>query len=117
MTARQSTLALPPPTAAEAARIRDREMALAWEAADEEWLRAARDEILALPRGREFITEQIVFLLDERGLTTTKKRAIGTLVRELARKDYIRATGVMRPALTSRLGLKPVWKRTGRGAK
>lgn len=117
MTAVQPGLGLPRPTIQEAAAIRDQEMAAAWEAANAEWIKAAENEILALPRGREFLTEDIVEAIHEKGFTTSNKKAIGSLVRDMSRKGFIHPTGSGRQARTSNLALKPIWKRTRKGKK
>ena len=112
MTATQTTLALEPPTLAEAMAQADQAMAAALEAADTQWARAVEDAIWIKPAGFEFIGEDIVLSLVKVGMTTSNAKAIGPIIRRLAKTGVITATGNARRAKTSHGSLKPVWRRT-----
>ena len=75
------------------------------------WLAAIEQTIIAMPVGAEFLTEEIIKRVERTGIATGNRRACGALVSRLARDGYIEKTGRARPAMSSHLSLKPVWRR------
>ncbi len=80
-------------------------------AANPAWLSAIEQEIIALPIGAEFITEDVIRRVEAKGTATGNRRACGAIVSRLARDGYIEKTGHARPAVSSHLSLKPIWRR------
>ena len=80
-------------------------------AADAQWIREAEYRIRILPAGTTFISEDIVLRLEELGITTPDKRAMGGVIQRLKDEGVIVATGEARRARTSHGSYKPEWRR------
>lgn len=78
--------------------------------ADPRWLDAARWHIRALLPGQTFLAEQIARSVEERGLVTSDRRALGAVIREAASAGLIEPAGFA-PARTSHGSPKRLWRR------
>lgn len=76
-----------------------------------DWSGEAMAAIIALPRGTEFLAEEIRAGLDRLGITTRDRRALGPVIMAARRGGLIVPVGAGR-AKTSNLSLKPRWQRT-----
>jgi hypothetical protein len=77
---------------------------------DAEWFQAALDAIRDMPAGREFMAEEIVCALRERGIRTYDNRAAGAVIRAAKSHKMIDSCGA-KPAASSHGSLKYLWKR------
>lgn len=98
------------PSREEAAARRDKGMSSVDANADEEWKNAARQIILDLPLGHEFLGEDIRGMLDAAGFSVHDKRALGPVINSAHRAGYIESIG-WRNARTSNLSPKVLWRR------
>jgi hypothetical protein len=80
-----------------------------------EWMEEAEKLIRNLTAGTRFIGEQIVDMLNERGVETHDLRAMGPVMQRLGRAGIITKTGEYRAARSSHGSPKPVWEK-GRDA-
>lgn len=82
-------------------------------AADPAWVREVEAVVLSLWSGQTFIAEDVVSYVatNTSGIKTPNNKAIGPIIKRLAREGYIRKTGRARPARTSHGSLKPEWER------
>ena len=76
------------------------------------WIEEAERIIRNLTAGTRFIGEQIVDKVEERGLVTHDKRAMGPVMHRLAKEGVIRKTGDYRAARTSHGSPKSVWEKS-----
>jgi hypothetical protein len=79
---------------------------------DPEWWQSALDTIRDMPAGREFLAEEIVCALRERGIETYDNRAAGAVIRAAKSHGLIESVGA-KPAASSHGSLKYLWKRCG----
>lgn len=100
------------PSPAEAKRLGDERSRQAWDAADASWRLAARLVVIAMPEGTWFLAEDVVCDVNERGFRTRNAKAIGHVLKSLAKAGLIRRTDEVRRARTSHGSYKPVWERT-----
>jgi hypothetical protein len=76
-----------------------------------EWVGEADKLIRNMVPGTRFIGEQVVEMLNKRGVQTHDTRALGPILRRLAREHVIVKTPEFRPAKTSHGAPKAVWKK------
>jgi hypothetical protein len=77
---------------------------------DPEWFQSALDTIRDMPTGRQFLAEEIVCALRERGIETYDNRAAGAVIRAAKSHKLIVSCGA-RPAASSHGSLKYQWER------
>lgn len=85
--------------------------AAALDHADKAWAREAEYRIRLLPPGTEFLAEDIVERLAGLGYETHDKRAMGGMIRAMAKAKVIKSTGRTAPAKTSHGAHKMIWQR------
>lgn len=92
--------------------LAEQERALAAHAlhADEAWQDRAESIVRSLPAGRRFLAEEVSQALRVQGFSTHDNRAMGLVIRRLARKGVIVSVGAS-PAKSSHGSLKPLWER------
>ena len=102
--------AAPLPTRPQARARRDDAMQRVDANADDDWEDAAIRLVRDLPRGHEFLTEDIREALDAGGFHVHDRRALGPLVKAQQRAGIIDAIGY-RAARSSNLSPKVLWVR------
>jgi hypothetical protein len=75
---------------------------------DPEWFQSALDMIRDMPAGRQFLAEEIVCALRERGIVTHDARAAGAVIRAAKSHKMIVSCGA-KPAASSNGALKHLW--------
>jgi hypothetical protein len=85
-------------------------MAAAEGNADPDWLKRAYDWVKGRPPGWKLIAEDIVLELAEQGCKTHNNKAIGPVMKRLAKEGVIVLTGELRRAQTSHGAYRPVWR-------
>lgn len=108
--AHRDPTAAPLPTRPQARARRDDAMQRVDANANDDWKDGAIRLIRDLPRGHEFLTEDIREALDAGGFTVHDARALGPLVKAQQRAGYIDAIGY-RAARSSNLSPKVLWVR------
>jgi len=78
---------------------------------DPEWFQSALDTIRDMPAGRQFLAEEVVDSLRERGIETYDNRAAGAVIRAAKSHKLIKRIGYM-PSVSSNGSLKTFWERT-----
>lgn len=101
----------------EAGQARDEALARVEANADAEWIGAARRIILAISAGGEFDTDHVWKGLELAGVSTHEPRALGSVMRRLAKEGEIRKAGTYRPSTRPECKARPiaVWMRCGYG--
>ena len=89
----------------------DQKIASVYGSADPRWKRAARDWILTLNSGREFLAEDLRAYLDSIDVETFDLRALGAVCKHARDAGLLEKVGYA-PAATSHGSPKTVWRRT-----
>lgn len=99
----------------EAGQARDEAIARAEANAAPDWLATAERIVLAVSPGGELTTDDIWTGLTAAGVATHEPRALGAVVRRLAKAGEIVATGHYRPSARRECHARPVpvWRRRG----
>lgn len=94
-------------------RQTDKAVALAGSHANPDWNREAEATVSILcKRGQDFTTDDVWQLMEQTGLTTREPRALGAIIRKLAKDRLIYQTGGYRKSLRKECHRRPlaVWR-------
>lgn len=99
----------------EAGKARDEAVARVEANAQPDWLETARRIVLAISAGGEFTTDDVWTGLASASVATHEPRALGAVLRRLAKEGHIVKTGQYRPSTRKECHARPVpvWRRRG----
>ena len=106
----------PVPTPSEGSQARDRAMRAVEQNTDPEWSNVAEQVLRDMAAsGEPFITDWLWPVLEQAGVVCHDNRALGPIVRRLAKQGVIRKTGVYVPSTRRHMTPVPEWVGTGSG--